>query len=145
VDVLASRTADYLLAAWTGKGGEELDAETLGRWKKYLADSKKDHPYFAPWFGHEGEAAAREMQAAVRAVMAEKKAVDDRNYVKLGGLEGMKDTGKVVDTLVDALPIERFYFWRDMASRPYKVEDLNFGGASTTTGRRTWSGSWSLG
>ncbi|MBL8236552.1 MAG: PSD1 domain-containing protein [Bryobacterales bacterium] len=127
-DVLASRTADYLLAAWTGKGGDDLDTETLGRWKKYLADPKKDHPFFAPWFGHEGEATAKEMQAAVRAVMAEKKAIDDRNYVKLGGLEGMKDTGKVIDTLVDALPIERFYFWRDVASRPYKVEDLNFSG-----------------
>jgi hypothetical protein len=128
VDVLAARTADYLMAVWTGQGGEDLDAETLGRWKKFLASSKKDHPFFAPWFGHEGRGAAVEMQAAVRAVIAEKKAVDDRNYVKLGGIEGMKDTGKVVGTLVDALPIERFYFWRDLASRPYKVEDLNFAG-----------------
>ena len=123
IDVLASRTADYLLGT-----GEGLDPETLERMKKYLANPKKDHPYFAPWFGREGREAALEMQRAVRAVIAEKKAVDDRNYVKLGGIEGMKDTGKVVDTLVDALPIERFYFWRDMASRPYKVEDLNFGG-----------------
>lgn len=128
VDVLASRTADYLMAAWTGRDADDLDAETLGRMKKYLASVKKDHPYFAPWFGHEGRGAAVEMQAAVRAVIAEKKAVDDRNYVKLGGIEGMKDTNKAVGTLVDALPIERFYFWRDMASRPYKVEDLNFGG-----------------
>jgi len=128
VDVLASRTADYLMAAWSGQGGEDLDAETLGRMKKYLMGAKKDHPFFAPWFGHEGRGAAVEMQAAVRAVIAEKKAVDDRNYVKLGGIEGSKDTDKVIGTLVDALPIERFYFWRDMASRPYKVEDLNFGG-----------------
>lgn len=127
-DMLASRTADYLMAAWTGKGGEALDAETLERWKKYLAATRKDHPFFQPWFGKEGRPAAEEMQVAVRAVLAEKKALDDRNYVKLGGLEGMKDTNKVIGTLVDALPIERFYFWRDMASRPYKVEDLNFGG-----------------
>jgi hypothetical protein len=40
----------------------------------------------------------------------------------------MKDTDKVISTLVDALPIEKYYFWRDMASRPYKVEDLNFDG-----------------
>jgi mono/diheme cytochrome c family protein len=128
VDVLASRTADYLMAAWTGKGGEDLDAETLGRWAKFLAEPKKDHPFFKPWFGHESREAALEMQAAVREMIAEKKALDDRNYVKLGGIEGMKDTEKVIGTLVDALPIERFYFWRDMASRPYKVEDLNFGG-----------------
>lgn len=128
VDVLASRTADYLMAALEDKGVDDLDAETLGRWKKYLAKAEKDHPYFRPWFAHPGRGAAAEMQAAVRAVLAEKKSVDDRNYVKLGGIEGMKDTGKVIDTLVEALPIERFYFWRDMASRPYKVEDLNFGG-----------------
>jgi mono/diheme cytochrome c family protein len=127
-DVLASRTADYLMAAHTGSGGEGLDPETVERWKKYLADGKKDHPFFGPWFAQPGRAAAEEMQAAVRRVIAEKKSLDDRNYVKLGGIEGMKDTGKVIDTLVDALPIERFYFWRDMASRPYKVEDLNFGG-----------------
>ncbi len=127
-DVLASRTADYLMAAHTGSGGEGLDPETVERWRKYLADGKKDHPFFAPWFEKPGRSAAEEMQAAVRRVIAEKKALDDRNYVKLGGIEGMKDTGKVIDTLVDALPIERFYFWRDMASRPYKVEDLNFGG-----------------
>ncbi len=127
-DMLASRTADYLMAASTGQGGEELDAETLGRWKKYLAGARKDHPYFQPWFGHEGREAAVVMQAAVRGVIAEKKALDDRNYVKLGGIEGMKNTDKVIATLVEALPIERFYFWRDMASRPYKVEDLNFAG-----------------
>jgi hypothetical protein len=127
-DVLASRTADYLMAAHTGQAGDDLDAETVARMKKYLADAKKDHPYFAPWFARPGREAAAEMQAAVRAVFAEKKAIDDRNYVKLGGLEGMKDTGKVIDTLVEALPIERYYFWRDMASRPYKVEDLVFGG-----------------
>lgn len=128
VDVLASRTAEYLMAASTGQVGEDLDAETLGRWKKYLASPKKDHPFFAPWFARHDRQAAVEMQASVRALIAEKKAVDDRNYVKLGGIEGMKDTDKVIGTLVDALPIERFYFWRDMASRPYKVEDLNFGG-----------------
>jgi mono/diheme cytochrome c family protein len=127
-DVLASRTADYLMAAHTGSGGEGLDPETVKRWKKYLANGKKDHPFLAPWFEKPGRAAAEEMQAAVRKVIAQKKALDDRNYVKLGGIEGMKDTGKVIDTLVEALPIERFYFWRDMASRPYKVEDLNFGG-----------------
>ena len=128
VDVLASRTADYLMAASTGKGGEDLDTETLGRWKKYLASARKDHPFFKPWFGQEGREAAIETQTAVRAMIAEKKALDDRNYVKLGGIEGLKNTDKVIATLVDALPIERFYFWRDMASRPYKVEDLNFAG-----------------
>jgi len=127
-EMLAARTADYLMAAWSGKGGADLDAETLQRWKKFIASAEKDHPYFKPWFGKEGPEAAARMQADVRKILAEKKALDDVNYVKLGGIEGMKDVNRQVDTLVDALPIERFYFWRDMFSRPYKVEDLNFGG-----------------
>lgn len=136
-DVLASQTADYMVAAWKGSGGDDLDAETLERWKRYLSSKDKDHAFLRPWFDRvqkpgvsetEVREAAEAIQAAVREVIAEKKAVDDRNYVKLGGLEGMKDTDKVIATLVDALPIERFYFWRDIASNPYTIEDLKFTG-----------------
>ncbi|HUQ93497.1 MAG TPA: PSD1 and planctomycete cytochrome C domain-containing protein [Bryobacteraceae bacterium] len=137
VDILAAQTSQYLLAAWKGSGGEDLDAETLERWKRYLANPEKDHPYFRPWFDvvkrpgvseAEVQAAAVEMQTAIRKVLDDKKALDDLNYVKVGGMEGLKDAGKVIGTLVDSLPIERFYFWRDLASNPYKVEDLQFAG-----------------
>ncbi len=152
VDVLASQTEQYVMAAWKvlarpgTQAGEvasqsNLDAETLERWVRYLSKPGKEHPYFGEWFSlleQSGQAArmpeaevrriARRIHESVAEVLAEKKAIEDRNYVKLGGIEGMKDEGKVIATLVDALPIERYYFWRDLASGPYKVEDIRFPG-----------------
>jgi hypothetical protein len=143
--ILASQTAQFVEAAWpliehpgqkpdAAAAANGLDAETLERWVRYLQKNDRDHPFLAPWdeFRKRGGAnvrdLARSIHAAVEDVLREKAAIDDRNYVKLGGLEGMKDTDKVIATLVDALPIGKYYFWRDIASRPYKVEDLNFAG-----------------
>jgi hypothetical protein len=152
VDILASQTEQYVFAAWQliadpslkaseAAARKDLDAETLERWVKYLQVSERDHKFMSCWDDlirraggaskaseTDVKAVARQIHSAVADVLAEKKAIQDRNYVKLGGLEGMKDTAKVISTLVDALPIEKFYFWRDMASGPYKVEDLNFKG-----------------
>ncbi len=137
IDILGSQTADYLLAAWKNESKPDLDTETFEHWKAYLKDAKKEYSFFDPWFalmkrGNATEAEVREMaarmQQTVQGVFAEKKAIDDRNYVKLGGIEGMKDEAKVIATLVEALPIEKFYFWRDMASPPLKVEDIRFAG-----------------
>ena len=155
VDILAARTADYVVAASRAlrkqplPADSDLDKECVERWTRLLTEATKEHPHFEPWFAlvrkHGGpekipEAetgeAARQLQDAVRAVLADKKAIDDRNYVKLGGLEGMKDEGKVISTLVEALPIDRYYFWRDVASGPYKIEDLRFpGGAFFYSGK----------
>jgi hypothetical protein len=143
IDMLASQTEQYIYAAWEviskrseAAAAKDLDPETLERWVKYLQVPHRDHKYMSPWddlrAGKATEAqvkaAARKIHSDLADVMAERKAIQDRNYVKLGGLEGMKDTDKVISTLVEALPIEKFYFWRDMASGPYKVEDLNFKG-----------------
>jgi hypothetical protein len=104
---------------------------------KYLQKTERDHACCAAWDElrkrgavdeEEVRKVARGIHTAIQEVLREKSAIEDRNYVKLGGLEGMKDVDKVVSTLVDALPIDKYYFWRDMASRPYKVEDLNFSG-----------------
>jgi hypothetical protein len=108
-----------------------------------LKEPKKDHPFFAPWFALKPTApeaevrrTAQELQQSIEAVIAEKKAINDRNYVKLGGIEGLKDVNRQVNTLVDALPIERFYFWRDIASSPFKSEDIKFdGGVYYFTGK----------
>lgn len=147
-DILASQTEQYVIAAWRlisdsklkaadAVAADQLDVETLERWVKYLQKTERDHKFFAAWdeLRKRGSATedevrkvAHQIQADVQDVLREKAAIEDRNYVKLGGLEGMKDTDKVIATLVDALPIEKYYFWRDMASRPYKVEDLNFAG-----------------
>jgi hypothetical protein len=137
VDILASQTADYLVSVWKKETPAELDAPTLDRWKAFLANPKKEHPYFDPWFklmarGDATEAEVRkvaaDLQEAVHAILAERKALDDRNHVKLGGIEGKKDEGKVISTLVDAMPVEKFYFWRDLASPPFKSEDIRFAG-----------------
>ena len=135
IDVLASRTADYLVAVWKKQMPADLDAETYKRFAEAMKEPKKDHSYFAPWFALKADAseaevrrAAATVQRSFEEVVAEKKAIDDRNYVKLGGIEGQKNTDKVVATLVEALPIEKFYFWRDMASPPLKVEDIRFAG-----------------
>ncbi len=143
LDVFAAQTAEYLMAVWKQETPAELDAEVLGRWKAFLKDSKKEHPFFAPWFALKATASETEvrqaafaLQRSIEAVIAEKKAVDDRNYVKLGGIEGLKDVNRQVNTLVDALPIERFYFWRDVASSPFKSEDIKFdGGVYYFTGK----------
>lgn len=147
-DILASQTEQYIVAAWRllqdtklkatdAASPDQLDVETLERWGKYLQKTERDHQFVSSWdaLRQRGSATedevrkvAREIHVALQDVLREKAAIEDRNYVKLGGLEGMKDTDKVIATLVDALPIEKYYFWRDMASRPYKVEDLNFGG-----------------
>jgi len=151
-DYLAAQTAQFIIAAWrvladpaqqpaAVAARDGLDAETLTRWVKYLQSPEKDHPAFAKWFEAvaragspkampeaEVKALAQELEQSVRAVLAEKKSIDDRNYVKLGGIEGMKDTSRVIATLVDALSVERYYFWRDMASGPYKIEDIVYKG-----------------
>ena len=152
VDVLASKTEHYVFAAWQlmvkpslksseAAAAKELDPETLERWVKYLKVTERDHKFMSPWDDlmrrsggpekateDEVKAVARDIHSSVAQVLSERKAIQDRNYVKLGGLEGMKDTAKVIATLVEALPIDKFYFWRDMASGPYKVEDLDFKG-----------------
>jgi hypothetical protein len=151
-DYLAAQTAQFIVAAWrllanpaepidVAAEREGVDAETLGRWVKYLEAREKDHGAFAKWYElaaragspaamREADVAAfaRELEQSVRGVLAEKKAIEDRNYVKLGGIEGMKDEARVIKTLVEALPVERYYFWRDMASGPYKVEDIVYKG-----------------
>jgi mono/diheme cytochrome c family protein len=96
--ILASRTADYMLAA-SGDGPDAgLDAETISRWKKYLASPNKDHPFLKPWFEAktpdaktpDAKTAAERKQAAEQfarllvAVNAEKKLVDDKNHITLG-------------------------------------------------------------
>jgi hypothetical protein len=141
-DILASQTSQYLMAARAVLLGrkpdtEGLDQATLDRWVAYLRRSERDHPFLKEWDALmkngggsdiEAQAAAQSLHASIQSLFAEKKAMEDRNYVKLGGLEGMKDAGKVIATLVEALPIEKYYFWRDLASRPYKVEDIQFPG-----------------
>jgi mono/diheme cytochrome c family protein len=139
VELFLARTADYLIAGRkvqqrslmidAAAREQNLDQETLQRWLTYLADPQKEHPFLKKWFElvranapmDQLKLAAEEFQKAALAVHAEKKAVDDRNYVKLGGAEGAKDTKKKQFTNLEFLPADKGYLWRDLASGPFML------------------------
>lgn len=100
--MLASQTANYLMAAWKGLGATqadlkkvaaegELDFQTLENWVKYLRNPRKDHAYLKPWNDALGRKAvapearriANEFQSLVLSVITEKKEVDVENRVLL--------------------------------------------------------------
>ena len=87
-DVLAGRTKIYLLAVSGDEPNTGLDAETIERWKKYLASPEKDHPYLKAWFAaktpEDRRKAAQDFQITLLQVNVEKKQVDDKNHIKLG-------------------------------------------------------------
>ena len=69
-------TARYLLASG------DLDPEVLARWKKYLAEPDKQHPFLKDWYAAKTLPISvprlrRNFQAQVLAVIAEKARVDD--------------------------------------------------------------------
>src|SRR5262249_38371060 len=77
--------------------------------------------------GEVGGGAAR-FQALALSFFDEKKAIDDRNYVKLGGAKGAKDEKTRQYTNLESLPIEKYYLWRDLASEPYMRNGVIFPG-----------------
>ncbi|MDQ6707744.1 MAG: DUF1549 domain-containing protein, partial [Acidobacteriota bacterium] len=107
-EILAAKTSRYLMAAWdiiTGaKSGaaktaveEKLEPASLDRWIVYLKTPTRDHPFLKRWdelLANKGprdqvQSFANEFQASVLAMFAQKRAMDDRNYVKLGGAAGV--------------------------------------------------------
>ena len=127
--MLVRKTARYLLAAASDQAPRDgLDAEIVDRWKKYLA-GEKEHPYLKAWDAKPGEPAeARKFQELVLAVFDDKRAMDDRNYVALGGAKGVRDEKTRQYTNLESLPILKYYLWRDLGSEPYKKDFLDFKG-----------------
>src|SRR5262249_7040889 len=72
--------------------------------------------------------AADEFQEMALSVFLEQQQIDDRNYVKLGGAEGLKSEEKRQFTNVESLEIKKYYLWRDLASETYTKGTLKFGG-----------------
>ena len=110
-DLLSRDTARYLVAVRKGVEEESgLDTETLARWKKYLADSNKEHPYLKPWYdvlaANPSEAQVREAaeryQQFVLQLIEEAKEVDDKNYVAFGGKKGLKDRKNLASTRISS-------------------------------------------
>ncbi|MDQ2901072.1 MAG: PSD1 and planctomycete cytochrome C domain-containing protein, partial [Acidobacteriota bacterium] len=142
-EILATKTSRYLMASWgiiTGATGtateEKLEPASLGRWVAYLKTPARDHPFLKRWdellvnkaSRDKVRAFADEFQVSVLAMFAQKRAMDDRNYVKLGGAAGVRDEKTRQYTNLESLPIEKYYLWRDLASEPYKKDFLDFKG-----------------
>ncbi len=128
-DLLARDTARYLVATWNNKP-EGLDEETFKRWKTYLADENKEHPYLKPWYDllksnpteQQVKAEAEKYQQFVLELLDEAKEVDDKNYVAFGGRKGQKNENTRQYTNIVSLPVLKFYQWRELAYRPYVTD-----------------------
>lgn len=149
-NILATKTSRYMVAAWKVLSGREpnlaqaaaadgVDAEILDRWTEYLKEPARDHPYLQSWHERmargsgkptleEVEKLTGEFQDLVLAIFAEKKAIDDRNYVALGGAKGVKDERTRQYTNLESLEIRKYYLWRDLASEPYMRNGIIFRG-----------------
>ena len=148
--ILATKTSRYMVAAWKvmsdTKGNlgsvaqqDNLDEEILERWIHYLAEPTKDYSYLKDWDKLLASGAGRatlvevreiadQFQEVVFRIFAEKVAIDDRNYIALGGAEGAKDEKIRQFTNLESLEIEKYYLWRDLASEPYMKNGIEFNG-----------------
>ena len=146
IDILMARTADYLVASYRvmaqGAGSGEIatetgvDSQTLERWLAYLNARPHDHPFLDDWHALtdragslvEARQAAQEFERTLLSIHREKRAVDDRNYVKLGGAEGVRTQRTLLNTNLEFLDPVRYYLWRDMTAPPAKKRGLPFVG-----------------
>ncbi len=128
-DLLARDTAKYLVAVWNNKA-EGLDEETFKRWKTYLADSSKEHPYLDGWYKllktqpqeAQVKAEAEKYQSFVLELLDEAREVEDKNYVAFGGRKGQKNENTRQYTNIVSLPVLKFYQWRELAYKPYVTD-----------------------
>lgn len=136
-DVLLAHTADYLMAAWqvldlhepvsAAAASSHVDTETLQRWVMYLGDRSKEHPFLNWWYALLEQHAplervrveAEKFEQTALQINRERKDVDDRNYVKLGGKAGQKNSRLLQFSSLEFLAPEKGYLWRDLASPPF--------------------------
>jgi hypothetical protein len=148
-EILAHQTERYVTASWKVLGpqklaapkvaeADKLDAETLGRWTKYLSYSEKDHPFQKEWDallkqgGAEDRAreVGKALQEVLLAVIAEKKAIDQENTVTAAKAVAFKKSGSEIhlpngfsteeefcpNCYIEIKPFarEKFNFWNDL-------------------------------
>ena len=103
-DILAHQAAGYLGAARGKREAKDLDAGTLERWKKYLARERLEHPFLdkAP--------SEEDFQKLLLDVNREKKEIDEKNNVTLGGSQKRGDLSSA--NLV-SLERNRYFLWKD--------------------------------
>jgi mono/diheme cytochrome c family protein len=117
--ILAAQTARYLMASRGLAPADDLDSETLDRWKKYLANPKKSHPYLKGWMElaarnaprEEMEAAARVFQREVENLNEEKHRIDEHNKIRLG-LNPDRNAMSQAD--LESLAIDKYNLWHDV-------------------------------
>ena len=145
VDAMIEQTDDYLEAAWAVRHGDiapaaaaeshSLDAETLDRWIAYLDSPELDHEFLDDWraMWREGAADAQQVSAAAAAVEAqllaiheEKRGIDDRNYVKLGGKAGVNDQKVLLKTNLEFIDPVKWYLWRDVAYKAFTRAGISY-------------------
>lgn len=121
-EMLAARTYDYLLAAQGIATAAGLDEETLGRWRKYLSDPAKDHPYLKNWSalaarkasGAEFQTEARKLHELVQTILEEKRDVDEKNFLILGRDAKRNDVARAS---LHSIERDKYIFWRDLFER----------------------------
>jgi mono/diheme cytochrome c family protein len=106
-EMLAQQTARYVTAVRTNQKPANLDAETLERWRKYLARGEWEHPFLKDWSSPKFDAA--KFQEDVLAVWKERKTVDEENVIRRAEA---KKTKKAFEPV--SLKTESFYLWRDL-------------------------------
>ena len=132
-EILASQTADYMLAVSGDSDSSKLDAPTLARWKNYLGIRQPDHPYLGGWAAaktsDERRREAEKFQDLLLKTNEEKKAVDDRNHITLGRDPSRNDLSQAN---LESLPRDKFVVWNEIfgAARGggilvYKEKDLS--------------------
>jgi cytochrome c553 len=145
--ILLAQSSQYMVAAWkvmrrlqpdAAMAAQEtnLHAPTLKRWIAYLSEPSKEHTYLKAWdemvarggTEEEAQSLAKKFQDAALAVLREKKEVEDRNYVKMGGAQGMKDKKVRQFTNLEFLSSEKAYLWRDLLEEPYTQCGSKFDG-----------------
>jgi mono/diheme cytochrome c family protein len=131
-EILAAKAARYLLAARKCLANpkqeltaaalqENLDQETLERWVQYLQISPKEHPFLKNWDelqsrGGTDDAFKREaekFQELLLSAIKEKKAIDEKNLILLGG---SKDREVLSQANLVSMERDKYILWRDFFS-----------------------------
>lgn len=117
--MMAANTARYLLATRGLATGEALDAESLARWKAYLGEPRKEHPYLRHWMELDGRRAgnaefeneAKRLETFVLDVLEEKQRVDHENEIRLG-LDPKRND--LANASLVSLARDKYVLWRDL-------------------------------
>jgi mono/diheme cytochrome c family protein len=131
-EILATRAARYLMASRKCLGNpkqeiaavalqENLDQETLEHWVQYLQISPKEHPFFKDWDNLQSRGGtdeafkqeAEKFQELLLSVIKEKKAIDEKNLILLGG---SKDREVLSQANLVSMERDKYILWRDFFS-----------------------------